>query len=171
MKTILLFRHAKSSWNNPSLPDHDRPLAPRGEKAAPRMGAYLRDAGLVPDRVLCSTAHRARQTWDCLAPYLTPSPEVVTSQALYEAGASDLLAALQQLPGHTGRAMLVGHNPGLEDLAAELAGYGDATARRHMAAKYPTAALAEIRFDTASWPEIAPAGGELIRFVKPKDLK
>lgn len=170
MKTIYLLRHAKSSWDQPKLPDHDRPLAPRGETAAPLMGRHLAQTSMVPERVLCSTAVRARQTWEAVAPALSPPPEVAYRRDIYDADARDLLRLLRELPDETRSVMLVGHNPAMEELAEMLVGGGDADARQLMAAKFPTAALARISVDTHGWPAIAPEAGQLDRFVRPKDV-
>ncbi len=170
MKTIYLLRHAKSTWDRLDIPDHERPLAPRGEKAAPVMGQHLGDAGLVPEQVLCSTAERARRTWEAVAPYLKPAPAVTYRQDIYDAEADDLLAVLHTLPERVNSVMLVGHNPAIEELAEMLIGGGDAVARERLAAKYPTATLAEIAADTESWTELARGAGRLLRFDRPKDL-
>jgi phosphohistidine phosphatase len=171
MKTLLLLRHAKSSWDDPSLEDFDRPLAPRGEKAAPLMAAYLKKKGLRPDLVLCSPAARARQTWSLVAQSLGDKVEVKELQGLYLGAPSRLLEAVRRAPDAATCVMLVGHNPGMEHLAMALAGPSSkpkAMAKLH--AKFPTAALAEIEFDAAAWRDIAPGAGRLTRFIRPKDL-
>lgn len=170
VKTVYLLRHAKSSWDQPNLADHDRPLAPRGEKAAPIMGRHLAEAGLVPERVLCSTAVRARQTWEAVAPALSPAPEVAYRRDIYDADAGDLVRLLRELPDAVESVMLVGHNPAMEDLADMLVDGGDAQARKQMASKFPTAALAHIALDTANWAAVAPRAGRLARFIRPKDM-
>lgn len=170
VKTVYLLRHAKSSWDQPSLPDHERPLAPRGEQAAPVMGRYMADAGLVPERVLCSTAVRARQTWDAVARALSPAPEVVDRRDIYDADARDLLGVLREQPDELDSVMLVGHNPAMEEFAEMLVSRGDEAARQQMASKFPTAALAQIAVDVAHWPTVAAGGGRLDRFVRPKDI-
>ncbi|WP_241503758.1 SixA phosphatase family protein [Ferruginivarius sediminum] len=170
MRTVYLLRHAKSSWEDPTLADHDRPLAPRGRKAAPRMGAYLRREGLVPNLVLSSTALRARQTWELVAPSLPPDIRVEFRKEIYGTDPVELLGILRTSPDDAGTVMLIGHNPALEDCAARLAGAGDPAALKRMASKYPTAALAEIAFDADRWSVIEPGTGRLTRFVRPKDL-
>ncbi len=171
MRTLLLLRHAKSSWDDPSLDDFDRPLAPRGIDAAPQMGAYLEAKGLRPDLVLCSPAVRARQTWSLVARALGGTIRVKELQGLYPGSPSRLLEALRRAPDDDARVMLVGHNPGLENLAMALAGPASkpkALAKLH--AKFPTAALAEIAFEADSWRDLGPGGGRLKRLVWPKDL-
>lgn len=170
MRTVYLLRHAKSSWDDPTLTDHDRPLAPRGRKAAPRMGAYLRHDGLIPGLVLCSTALRARQTWALVAPSLPPGIRVEFRKELYDADAGNFLDILRHCPDDAETVMLIGHNPALEDCAARLAGGGDPAALKRMASKYPTAALAEIAFDAKRWRDVEAGTGRLVDFVRPKDL-
>ncbi len=169
---LLLLRHAKSSWDDMSIPDFDRPLAPRGMKAAPRMAAYLKKKGLMPDLVLCSSATRTRDTWERVAEVLGGTPEVKFLRGLYLAPPSRLLEAVRRAPASVRTVMLLGHNPGMENLAAGLAGPGSkakALARLH--AKFPTAALAEIEFEAETWSAIGNGQGRLRRFVVPKDLK
>lgn len=170
-RRLLLLRHAKSSWDDLSLDDFDRPLAPRGIKAVPRMAAYLKKKGLVPDLVLCSSAVRARETWQLVAEMLDGAPEVKFLRGLYLAPPSRLLQALQRAPKGAGTVMLVAHNPGMEHLAADLAGPGSKEkALKRLHAKFPTAALAEITFEAESWSGIGRGWGRLRRLVVPKDL-
>src|SRR5262252_7837410 len=150
-RTLVLFRHAKSAW--PDVPDHDRPLARRGVRAAPVMGRWLRDAGLVPGQVLCSTARRARETWQFAQAGLAATPPVTFDARIYEATATDLLAVIAEVPPATGTLLLIGHNPAIEDLALRLAtapadGAGPVPTDAapgdldRMLAKFPTAAIA-----------------------------
>ena len=174
-KTVLLLRHAKSSWADPFLEDFDRPLNKRGQKAAPRMGTYLRKQGLVPDLALCSAAQRAVETWALAGAALSKSdsPQVTTRhlRSLYLAPPSRILSVLQRLSDDVQSVIVIGHNPGTEHLAQRLAGPGsDAKALDRLELKYPTAGLAELRFQVARWSEVAPGGGKLVRFVIPKDL-
>jgi len=174
MLTLLLLRHAKSSWDDPALADYDRPLAKRGKKAAPRMGAEIATLGLRPELVLCSSAVRAKETLAlALAPLGSPAPEVVYDDGLYMATPAALLARVRKLPsGATGprTAMVVGHNPGLEELAELLVGSGRDDVQDLMAAKFPTCALAIFKFDVQSWSDIAPGTGKLIQFLTPARL-
>lgn len=170
MKTLLLLRHAKSDWSDTGLDDIDRPLAPRGRDAAPRMGRHIKDEGLNPDLVLCSAALRARETWNLVAEELDPVPPVRFRKDLYAASSAILLAAIRRMPGDCGRLLIIGHNPEMEDLAHRLAGSGKAKALRQLAEKYPTGTLAEIRFAADSWHEISEGTGALRRFVRPRDL-
>jgi phosphohistidine phosphatase len=170
MLTLLLLRHAKSSWDDPSLKDFDRPLAPRGRTAAPRMGAYIAQQGLAPELILCSPAVRARQTLDLVRPHLAGNPTVVYEDALYLAAASLMLARLRKIEGKVGSVMMVGHDPGMQGLALELSGSGDADILSALTGKFPTAALAVIRFKQHAWSRIAPGKGRIEQFITPKML-
>jgi phosphohistidine phosphatase len=170
MLELLLFRHAKSSWDQPGAEDHDRDLAPRGEAAAPRMGALIASEGLLPDAVLCSTARRAARTWQLAAAELEPAPPVAQLGELYLAAPAALLKAVRRHGGPARRLMVVGHNPGLHAFALELAGAGDPDLRARLAEKYPTAALARLAFDGTRWRDLAPRSGTLRGFWRPRDL-
>ena len=169
MVTLSLFRHAKSAWNNPGLGDFERPLAPRGKKAAPRMGAYIASEGLVPDIVLCSTARRARQTLELASAEWGSSPEIRYEDGLYHAGPGEMLRLLQTLPASCGHAMLIGHNPGMYSLATTLSGDGNGDALDTLEANFPTAALAVLAFER-DWKTIIPGAGYLQRFVLARGL-
>jgi len=171
VKTVYLLRHAKSSWDDASLPDHDRPLSPRGRKAAPLMGAYMARHGLVPDRVLCSAARRAAETWDAVSAALGHDVPAAILGDIYHATPADLLALLRGLPGEVGSVLLVGHNPTLEDLALALAGSGEEKALDELDAKYPTGAMAILDFSVEAWSELREGGGWLRDFVRPGHLK
>jgi len=170
MRELILLRHAKSSWKDDSLPDRDRPLAQRGAGAAKAVGAFLKRRGWLPDRVLVSPAERTRQTWALVDAGLGAKVEPVWADGLYEAQPADLLAALRQAPDTAERVLLIGHNPGIERLAAELAGSGsDKAGLQRLAEKFPTAALA--RFEVAgAWAALAAGGARLVEFVTPHDL-
>jgi phosphohistidine phosphatase len=170
MKRILLLRHAKSSWSEPGLGDFERPLAPRGIRAAGTMAAYLAAEGLMPDLVLCSAARRTVETWNHLAGALGRQPTVAIEPGLYLAEADTLLDRLRAVPARISTVLLIGHNPGMEMLARTLIGGGGRADRRRLAAKYPTAALAVIDADIAGWPDLAKGKGRLERFVTPKQL-
>lgn len=167
MKTLILLRHAKSDWADPELTDHDRPLAARGRDAAPRMGAWLKAHGSVPDLVLCSTATRARQTLALALAALGAEPETRFDRGLYLAGGAGVLARLRQAPDAAATVMVVGHNPDLEQLSRRLATTGDRAALDRLAEKYPTAGLAVIELPAGRWAEAGP-GGRLIAFETPR---
>ena len=164
---LWLLRHAKSSWDEPELDDRDRPLAPRGEQSADRMNDYLRSAGIRPDVVLCSSALRTRQTLARVLSALGPELEIHIEPGLYTFDASALLERVRAIPDGVS-AMLIGHNPAIEELAARLAARGDRLDT--LAQKYPTGALAEIEFPAGSWHDVGTTTGELTRFVVPREL-
>ena len=169
MPTLLLLRHAKSSWTESGLRDFDRPLAPRGEEAAALMGAFIAKHDLTPDLVLCSPALRARATLDLALGRLPTEPEVRYADELYLAGPSELIALLRGLERSPGRVMMIGHNPGFQALVLALCAEGDEGDLDAVAHKFPTAALAVIDFETA-WGDIAAGLGRLRLFTTPKTL-
>jgi phosphohistidine phosphatase len=171
---LLLLRHAKSDWSGKSQ-DHERPLAARGKKAAPQIGAYMRANGYQPALVLCSTAVRAKQTLELIVLKLEDDPETRFDRALYLAEWPRLMTEIQDAPASATPLMLVGHNPGLEQLANALALQSQSGSEREraqkMAHKFPTAALAVLDFDIADWSEVRPGTGRLSDFVRPRDLR
>jgi phosphohistidine phosphatase len=169
VKTLYLLRHAKSSWKDP-VGDLDRPLAPRGRRAAPAMATFMAGVGLVPDRVLCSPAARTRQTWDLMAPVLGPDRPVEYRDEIYHGGPTDLLALIRQADGASGSLMVVGHNPSMEALAARLADPRSSTGLDRLREKYPTAALAVLECPVDAWADVDDRSAALTRFVRPKDL-
>lgn len=169
--TLMLLRHAKSGWDDPTLADIERPLSPRGIQAAPSMGAYIAGEHLVPDLVLCSSAVRTRQTLVLILPHLgNPSPPIVHEHGLYLAAASELISRIRAIAPGPRRVMLIGHNPGMHAAAMTLAGSG----RRHditaLASKFPTAALAVLTFDCPHWRDVRPTSGHLAAFATPRTL-
>jgi phosphohistidine phosphatase len=168
MKRLYLLRHAKSSWKDTSLPDHDRPLAGRGRRAAKAIAGHLREQGIEPELVLCSTARRARETLERIEPARATSA-VRVEDDLYAASAGALLERLRSVPDTVESVMLIGHNPGLQQLALDLARPSPTV--RELATKYPTAALATLAFRAASWQELDRDTAELVALVRPRDLK
>ena len=169
MLRLMLFRHAKSAYPA-GVEDHERPLAERGEKAAPVIGRYMADQRLVPDLAVVSTARRAQQTWALAAEALGKVIRRRDEARIYEAPAA-LVEVIRQTPSGVGTLLLVGHNPGLQDLALDLVGGGDKDALARLRAKYSTAGLAVIDFDVRRWSDVSPGGGSLERFVTPKSVK
>jgi phosphohistidine phosphatase len=173
MRQLLILRHAKSSVDAVSRPDRDRPLNDRGRKAAAVMRALMRDLGLSPDLILVSTARRTLETLDALEPW-DDTPLIEPLDSLYLASQADLLAALHAVPETVRSVLLIGHNPGLHDLAMTLAGPraldsgGDN--ERALAAGFPTAALAEFSI-AGSWWQLREGGGRLVRFLRPRTLE
>jgi phosphohistidine phosphatase len=171
VKRLYLLRHAKSSWADPHLSDHDRPLAPRGRRAASRIGRYLRSAGMEPEEVLCSTAARARQTLDAVLPFLEPHVTVHVEGEIYRADSDELLQRLREVSPTVGSVMLIGHNPSIQELALTLANDGDGhhlTAR--LAEKFPTAGLAAFAVPSDEWSELGRGHARLERFLVPREL-
>ena len=166
MNRLLLLRHAKSSWDDPSLADHERPLARRGHRAAESMAEHLRSSVQHPDLVLCSSALRTRETLDRMSKAFGDA-EVVVDDDLYGATGDLLLERLRGVADRFETVAIIGHNPGVHDLAIVLAGSGAGLGR--MRAKFPTGALAVLAFD-GPWRELAPGDGRLEAFVTPKDL-
>jgi len=166
---LLVLRHAKSSWNNSSLGDHDRPLAPRGRRAAEAVAAHLATVDPAPALVLCSTARRAQDTLEPARERLPDSTEVSVEDGLYGAPAPLLLARLRQVPEATPSVLVVGHNPGLEDLVRALGRHGDPSLIARVRAKFPTGGLATIAFD-GPWSDLGTDVAKLEAFVVPADL-
>lgn len=171
MKTLLVLRHAKSSWDDAGLADFDRPLNSRGRNAAPTMGWWIRRENLVPELALVSAARRALDTWELVAPVFDAPVPVRVEHDLYGADADDILRNIQAVGDDVDTLLVLGHNPGLEDLARVLATKGEEKPLKRMRKKFPTAAIAVIDFDTENWSEIEPGAGTLRAYVKPKDLK
>lgn len=164
MKTLLLMRHAKSSWASAGLADHDRALNERGEKASVRMGQLLRERNLRPDVLLLSTARRAVQTAERVAKTAGMPVPLQTRAELYLAPPSTYISIAHRLPSDARCALLIGHNPGLEELVTSLA-------RRHE--RMPTAALAEITLNIETWAELSldgPEPGVEVQVFRPKEL-
>ncbi len=180
MLRLMLLRHAKAAWPR-DVRDQDRPLAERGRKAAPLMGAYLAQENLLPDLAIVSPAARTRQTWDLVAGALGKAfpgetIPVVYEPRIYEAQVEDLLHVIQDehvvqdnRPAHS--LLLVGHNPGFEELAHMLVSHGDRYAFARLSQKYPTSGLAVIDFNVGSWAEVTPRSGRLDRFITPRALE
>jgi phosphohistidine phosphatase len=167
VKRLYLLRHAKSSWDDPTLRDRERPLAPRGRKAAKRVARWAKKHGVRPQLVVCSSAARAQQTLQRVLPGLG-EPTVWVEVTLYAAGAETLLARIRALPEEVDEAMLVGHNPGLQDLVLLLAAPGSRRARAQE--RFPTGALAELETGVARWADVTPGTARLTELVLPREL-
>ncbi len=162
MKTLLVLRHAKSSWSEPALDDHERPLNARGRRDAPRMGALVRELGLMPDVVISSDAVRARLTAEAVVESARHPGEILLEPRLYLASPPDILSLLQAVAEPAETVMIVGHNPGLEELVAHLTG---------KRLDLPTAALAQLALPIDRWRDLtASTRATLVGHWRPKDL-
>jgi phosphohistidine phosphatase len=168
MLRLLLLRHAKAAWPSGTL-DLDRPLAKRGQDAALVMGDYLKSERLEPDLVVISPARRTQETWERVQPFLG---EIETRRdgRIYEAPVGRLLEVLRGIESETRTLLVIGHNPGFEELAKLLIGEGDMEGILRLGQKYPTAGLAVIDFSLDDWADIAHRSGRLERFITPKSL-
>jgi phosphohistidine phosphatase len=170
MRQLLLLRHAKSSWDDASMPDRDRPLNARGRRAAAMMRHAMRDLGLAPDLVLLSTSRRTMETLEALEPW-DETPLIEPLDSLYLANPMQLLAALHGIAETVRSVLVIGHNPGLHDLALSLAAPpAESDAQRALADGFPTGALAEFVVP-GSWWELRQGGGRLVRFLTPRMLE
>src|SRR5262249_43169550 len=151
---LSLLRHVKSSWSDARLKDIERPLSVRGEKAAPRMGAFMARQGLAPDLILCSPSVRTRETLDLVLPRLKAAPEVVYEDALYLANPATMLKRLRKVAASVRHTMIIGHNPGLQSLGQQLAGAGAEEDLGALAEKLPTGGLVVMTFDVPSWAKV-----------------
>lgn len=164
MKRLILTRHAKSSWDDPTTLDHDRPLNERGKAAAAALGEWLASRGDVPGEVLCSDAMRTRKTWSGLAPALPGTPILHLKPALYHAGPDVMLAVLRHATADC--VMMIGHNPGIAEFAARLV----ARAPLHEDfSRYPTGATLVCDFNAESWAEVGFGQGATVDFVIPRE--
>lgn len=167
MHTLYLLRHAKSSWADPTISDPERPLATRGRRDAKRIARHMRRLGCEPELVLCSSAVRTRETLELVRPVVGAST-VVLEDELYAASSDQLLARIHLVPDAVASVMVIGHNPGLHQLAVALASASDELER--LEEKFPTAALATLAVAT-SWSRLGPADATLSAYVVPKQLR
>jgi phosphohistidine phosphatase len=165
MRRLILTRHAKSSWDDPLTPDHDRPLNERGKAAAADLGQWLASRGYVPDEVLCSDALRTRKTFSGIAPALPGAPVLALKPALYHAGPDVMLAVLKHAVGAT--VMMIGHNPGIAEFAGRLVQRAPANPAF---GRYPTGATLVADFPVESWADVGFGTGVTVDFVVPREL-
>ena len=170
MKTLTLLRHAKSGWNDPILRDFDRPLNPKGKRAATLMGRHVRSLGLEFDHVVASPAVRVGETIDAVVAGYGRTLAPTLDRRIYLASAATLLDLVRELPVAAAQALMVGHNPGLEDLVLMLVPTSAGELRTIVEEKYPTATLAVMEFDIDEWSAVSANGARLVRFVRPRDL-
>lgn len=168
-RRLMLLRHAKTERAAPGERDRDRKLTARGRSDAPLIAAYMARHGLIPDLAMISPARRAQETWTLIAAALGKAPRVVNDDRIYNAGTPGLIALIGETA--TARSMLiVGHNPGLHDVAVRLVSSGEATARERLTEALPTAGLVVIDFAFDDWPRVLRQGGRLEHFITPRLL-
>lgn len=171
MRRLLLLRHAKAERSQPGGRDHDRILSKRGRNDAAAVGAYLVRHKMVPDRALVSTSARTRETWALVSAAITRPPKAEFDGRIYEAAPEAILNSIRET-GTAGKTLIVvGHNPGMQQLAAMLIASGDVDARQRLLEDYPTSALALISFAGESWDSLKPMAGRLEHFVTPHTLE
>jgi phosphohistidine phosphatase len=169
MKTLTLLRHAKSGWDDPVARDFDRPLNAKGQRAAAMMGRHMKSLGLAFDHAVASPAVRVVETLEHVAEGYGSDLAPFWDKRVYLASVSTLLDVVHELPEAAEHVLLVGHNPGLEELILLLAP-GEGPLRDEVEVKFPTASLAEIRIDGRRWSDAGEGSAELVRFVRPRDL-
>jgi phosphohistidine phosphatase len=167
---LILFRHAKSEKAEPGMPDPDRRLNARGRGDATTMGAYMARHQLIPDLTLISSSQRTRETWEHIAAQVSTRASPVFDRRLYNAGANAILRVIEETDQAVHTLLVIGHNPGLHDLARKLIASGDVEARERLNEGLPTSGLAVIDFAADSWRKLHPHGGRLERFVTPRSL-
>jgi phosphohistidine phosphatase len=176
-KHLFVLRHAKSSWDDPGLDDHERPLAPRGQRSVKLLAAHLREHHIKPEQVLCSSARRTMETCEGI----DPGGEMAVEPELYSASGDEVLARLRRIPESTSSVMVIGHNPALQELVLRLIGAhgedgrspepddGTDSMRGAVQRKFPTGAMATLTFDCA-WEDLSPGHARLVDLIRPRDL-
>lgn len=168
---LMLLRHAKAERSQPGERDHARRLADRGRRDAPRIGAYMARHGLEPDAAVVSPAARTRETWELIAKALDDAPDAAFDDRLYDATPDDILDVIKDTGAKREALLVVGHNPGLHELATWLVATGDRDTRDRLGEGLPTSGLAVIDFKSNSWTKLRPHSGRLERFVTPRLLQ
>lgn len=171
MRRLILFRHSKADRPQPGEQDIARPLVERGRKDAALIGAYMAKHALTPDRVLVSPAVRTQETWKHAASAFKPAPGVTNVDRLYAASEHTILAVIKDVPASAHTLLVVGHNPGLHELALMLIASGSVDAREALSEKLPTSGLVIIDFAIDDWARLHPHSGRLERFVTPRSLE
>jgi phosphohistidine phosphatase len=171
MRRLLLLRHAKAERSEPGTKDFARVLIDRGRKDAAKIGAYMAAHALVPDRVVLSPAARTQETWKYAAAAFRPAPAAMSAERVYDATPHSILAVIKDTPASVHTLLVIGHNPGLHELAVMLIAAGDIDARERLREKLPTSGLVIIDFAFDNWGKLHPQSGRLERFVSPKTLE
>ena len=169
MKTLTLLRHAKSGWDDPVARDFDRPLNAKGKRAAAMVGRHMRSLGLAFDHAIASPAVRVSETLEQIESGYGRTIAPNLDRRVYLASAATLLDVVHEFPAEVESALLVGHNPGLEDLVLMLVADGADPLRDAVEDKYPTGSIAELQFE-GDWASIATGTARLTRFIRPRDL-
>jgi len=170
MRRLLLLRHAKTERLTFGGDDRDRKLTARGHNDAPKIGSYMARHALIPERAIVSPATRTRQTWDLIAAAIPTAPRPVYEDRLYDATPRTLLEVIQECGRKASTLIVVGHNPGLHELATMLVASGEVETRQRLSEKFPTSALAVIDFALDDWSRLHPHAGRLDHFVSPRTL-
>lgn len=171
MKTLALFRHAKSDWSDARARDFDRPLNERGQRGALAMGEHVRDSGRRFDRVIASPAVRVAETVEWASKAWNRVFPVEWDRRIYLASSATLMDLLRELPGDPGSVLMIGHNPGLEDLIFDLVpDDGTSPLRDVVEAKFPTATFAVLELDVARWADVDAGCARLVELTRPRDL-
>jgi len=170
MRRLMLLRHSKAERSVPGGRDRDRTLAERGRNDAPRIGAYLQHHALIPDGVIASPAARTKETWELMAQAVGQGPAATFDERLYNAGPGTILDVIKETEPEIRTLMVVGHNPGIQEVAELLIASGDLEARQRLKEGFPTTGLAIIDFALSDWDKLHPHSGRLERFVTPRSL-
>jgi phosphohistidine phosphatase len=171
MRRLLLLRHAKAERSEPGTKDFARVLIDRGRKDAAKIGAYMAAHALIPDRVVLSPAARTQETWKYAANAFHPAPAAMSAERVYDATLHTILGVIKDTPASAHTLMVIGHNPGLHELALMLIATGDVDARERLREKLPTSGLVIVDFAFDNWSKLHPQSGRLERFVSPKTLE
>jgi phosphohistidine phosphatase len=170
MRRLMLLRHAKAERSLPGAPDRERGLVERGRNEASLIGGYMVTHAFTPDRVLVSPAVRTQETWKCASAAFRSAPSATTVERLYDASAAAILAAIKEAPANANTLLVIGHNPGVHEVAVLLIASGDVQTREQLREKLPTCGLVIVDFAIDEWARLHPHSGRLERFVTPKSL-
>jgi phosphohistidine phosphatase len=170
MRRLMLLRHAKAERSLPGAPDRERGLVERGRNEASFIGGYMVTHAFTPDRVLVSPAVRTQETWKCASAAFRSAPSATTVERLYDASAAAILAAIKEAPANANTLLVIGHNPGVHEVAVLLIASGDVQTREQLREKLPTCGLVIVDFAIDEWARLHPHSGRLERFVTPKSL-
>lgn len=171
MSRLVLMRHAKSDRSDADAEDFDRPLNDRGLEAAPHMGRHMAALGLTPQRILCSTAQRARETLALMLPFFDADAEIRMTRDLYLADEDETIDAIRGHGVGAATLLVIGHEPGLTQTALALIGAGHPSLIEDLEAKFPTAGLAVIDFPAIRWVDVEPKAGKLVAFLRPRTIE